>query len=367
MKKILLLLCLLTAVCVSAQTTMVPVPYLKKNGKYIYVDKDMKPLIKTEFDEARPFNGGLAVVKTGGFYGYIDVKGSFLVPANLETAEDLCEDVGVFRSASTKKYGIIDKTGKTILSPDYDYIYNASNGMLLIKKNGLLGYANTKGVVVIPCKYSDEYGKGARDFSCNRAVVKVNGFYGCINRKGELLVENKYNHIGPFSDGVACAKLDNIYGYIDTLGYPVVPFVYAYGTDFCSGVAVVKKGDKKYVIDRNNKTIISDVNAGNFREGIAIFNNYGKPGVSKTLWGYIDKTGKIIVDLKYEEASEFRDGMAKVKENGKYGYIDKTGKMIIAAKYADGYYFKNGYAEVKETSDGKRFYIDKTGREFREK
>lgn len=366
MKKVTGLLFLLMAVCVSAQTTLTPIPYLKKNDKYIYVDKHMKPVISAEFDEANPFFYGVAVVKVGNYYGYIDVNGNYIVKPTLESAENFSEGLGVFKGGNSKKFGVVDKIGKTVLPDIYDNIYSAKNGMLRIKFQGKLGFANLKGTEVIPCRYIDDYGAGAQDFSFNRSTVKINGLYGCIDRKGNLCIENKYSYIGPFKEGVACAKLENVYGYIDTNGKPVINFEYAYGTDFNSGVAVIKTGNVKNVINKKAEIVIADVNAGNFINGIALFNNYGKPGVTKALWGYIDKTGKIIVDCKYEDASEFREDMARVKVNGKSGFIDITGKMVIDPKYVYAYYFINGYAEVKVISGGKRFYIDKAGKEFRE-
>ncbi len=49
-------------------------------------------------------------------------------------------------------------------------------------------------------------------------------------------------------------------------------------------------------------------------------------------WGYIDKTGKIIIDPQYDDAWPFSEGLAAVmivdEETGKWGYIDKTGKYV---------------------------------------
>jgi hypothetical protein len=44
-----------------------------------------------------------------------------------------------------------------------------------------------------------------------------------------------------------------------------------------------------------------------------------------------------------------------VKLNGKVGFIDKTGKVIVPPKYDDAEDFKEGLAWVK--LNGKEFYI----------
>jgi hypothetical protein len=42
----------------------------------------------------------------------------------------------------------------------------------------------------------------------------------------------------------------------------------------------------------------------------------------------IDKTGKEIIPLKYDDAGNFSGGLAAVKLNGNKFYIDKTGKYV---------------------------------------
>ncbi|HPF56020.1 MAG TPA: WG repeat-containing protein, partial [Clostridiales bacterium] len=75
-------------------------------------------------------------------------------------------------------------------------------------------------------------------------------------------------------------------------------------------------------------------------------------------WGYIDKTGKVVVPIKYgfvgssyslydgDQDGDFSCGLAMVRMNGKYGYIDKTGKEVVPLKYDNEYKFCEGMAAV---------------------
>jgi hypothetical protein len=45
-------------------------------------------------------------------------------------------------------------------------------------------------------------------------------------------------------------------------------------------------------------------------------------------WGYIDHNGKVVIDLKYEYASPFKDGIAAVGYQGKYVYIKPDGSIL---------------------------------------
>ena len=89
-------------------------------------------------------------------------------------------------------------------------------------------------------------------------------------------------------------------------------------------------------------------------------------------YGYIDKNGKVVIDFKYDFASEFSEGLARVKKGEKYGYIDKNGNVVIDFIYDDADNFSDGLARVKQVikydsdknAENKEMwkYIDKDGK-----
>ncbi len=40
------------------------------------------------------------------------------------------------------------------------------------------------------------------------------------------------------------------------------------------------------------------------------------------LWGCIDRSGRLVVDLDFDKAGSFVEGLAPVKLKGKWGYIE---------------------------------------------
>ena len=80
------------------------------------------------------------------------------------------------------------------------------------------------------------------------------------------------------------------------------------------------------------------------------------------LIGFIDITGKAITPIKWEDASDFSEGMACVadSESGYYGFIDKDGKVAIPLTWHGARPFKNGRAEVSD-ENGNWLLIDKSG------
>ncbi len=94
--------------------------------------------------------------------------------------------------------------------------------------------------------------------------------------------------------------------------------------------------------------------ATDFSNGVAWVKIDGK-------WGLIDKSGKEVVKPKYDEAGNFSEDLAWVKLNEKYGFIDNSGKEVIKPKYDGAGNFSEGLAGVK--IDGKWGFIDKIGKE----
>ena len=51
-------------------------------------------------------------------------------------------------------------------------------------------------------------------------------------------------------------------------------------------------------------------------------------------WGYIDRTGNVIIAPQFQQASEFSEGVAAVNIDGKWGYIDQKGQIVIEPQFA---------------------------------
>ena len=65
-------------------------------------------------------------------------------------------------------------------------------------------------------------------------------------------------------------------------------------------------------------------------------------------WGFIDRSGKVVIPFKYDWALWFSEGLCAVQETNKYGFIDKTGKLVIPFIYDRTNLFNEGLAVVKK-------------------
>src|SRR3989339_372347 len=77
-------------------------------------------------------------------------------------------------------------------------------------------------------------------------------------------------------------------------------------------------------------------------------------------WGYIDKTGRIIIPFKFDSAGIFSEGLVSVEQNDKVGFIDKAGRQVIPPRYDNAQPFSEGLASVMIKSQ--YGYIDRSGK-----
>lgn len=140
-------------------------------------------------------------------------------------------------------------------------------------------------------------------------------------------------------------------GYIDATGRvlipPTLPLLGNYGSEFHDGLLEIGVSDGKYV-DRTGKLAL-DMNlyrGWDFSEGLAVAMRKGE-----NLWGYINTKGEFAIPPRFATSPKgyvypFSDGLAKIEVGGLFGYIDHTGEFAIPPRLLDGSSFADGMARV---------------------
>ena len=65
-----------------------------------------------------------------------------------------------------------------------------------------------------------------------------------------------------------------------------------------------------------------------------------------SFYGFIDRTGTIVIPAQFEIARTFSEGMAFVEKKDKKGFIDKSGRIILEPNFESLGDFSEGYAPV---------------------
>jgi hypothetical protein len=65
-------------------------------------------------------------------------------------------------------------------------------------------------------------------------------------------------------------------------------------------------------------------------------------------YGFIDPTGKFVIEDRFDDANSFCEGLALVKLKKRYGFVDLAGQIAIATKFTRAGDFSEGLAAVAE-------------------
>ena len=336
-----------------------------------FIDAENKVVIPLIYEDVMSGNSGYYAVKSGGKWGFVDKNNKLLIAFKYD-------DIKVnFKNSSTTNYATVVKNGKTFMiskeidlavdKKDFTNKYNSvgrfNDGLALVNLQGKYGYINEAGDEVVPLIYDYSH-----DFSEGRAGVSLYGKdkknvlyskYGFIDKAGKVVIPLMYEKIYlGFNDGWAAVQLNGKWGYIDTSGKTVLPFKHENALPFREGLAAVELKGKWGYMDKQGKTVVDYQydNDAYFSNGLACVSFKGK-------WGFIDQTGKEIIPFKFDHIypGYFYEGMASFKSGSKWGSINEKGEEVIPPIYDASFYFKNDKAEV--LLNGKKFYIDKTGKE----
>jgi len=283
------------------------------------------------------------------------------------------------------KYGYIDSTGKVVIQPKFDQAGDFSEDFApaKVEQKDKFGYINGTGAFAIKPQFSD-----AKEFSEGLAAVLLDGKWGYIDRNGGLAISPQFQDADSFSEGLAPAMFDGKWGYIGAKGIFIIKPQFEGSKSvlsFRDGLAPAFSSGKWGFIDRTGDFIIKPQfdGAGAFSDGLA-------PVLIEKKWAFIDKGGKTVIKPQFDDAASFSEGLAKVgmemeslslesvqgipwslssRIHNIYGFIDKTGQIIVKPQFEYAGSFNKGLAWVntgeaaKEGSRtvNKEGYIDKKG------
>ena len=189
-----------------------------------------------------------------------------------------------------------------------------AESLIPIYQNKKYGFINFSGDVIIKPQF--DYVSSFNEYGVATVMKKIDGQtqYGLLGPYG-LLTDINFWDIGGFHEGIARVRDTNgKYGFLDTKGKWIVEPVYDSAVNFSEGMAAVGiliKGTTEQNSEKGSDSV-SDIH----------------------LWGFIDNSGKVIVEPQYGKAGSFSNGLAFVQEQGSWKtaaayYIDKQGNKLI--------------------------------------
>lgn len=326
-------------------------------------------------------------------YGYIDYKHKKILEVEYNSIDRILENVDtneIFLLASKNgQFGIV-KNNKVLINYAYQGIeYDKDNKLFELQRSGKYGVADYNGKEIIPVEYIDieikgryiktlksddtepiyynVYGEKIENTKYTYMLDTENenyyitidndGFYGIINKDNNELIENKYNYLEYlYGDYFIAAKEDGYLGVINTTDEVLVEFKYEVlqkieGTNVLE--AKVLKENKSELYSKDLEKVYSSNNASIYKSDNYItayhmlepeyFDFNGKKLENKDIfinnqilssklddkWGFIDRSGNVIIDYQYDAVTEFNDaGFAGICKDNKWGIIDTSGNIL---------------------------------------
>ena len=269
--------------------------------------------------------GVLAVVAVGLFFV---IGGNFgkEKPVIKAVAEDGSMELAVAKENG--KWGIIDKTGKWFIKPEYASVGEFSEGLLAVQdvKTKLWGFIDKKESWVIPPKFSHQ----KQD---DRMSYSIMPWMSDYDRKAI-----RYIHYG-FSEGLAPVVTETQMGYID------------------------KQGSWEIILPFKPQKVGGLLGyVHNFKNGVATYGHYriGKNGFYERKEGLVHKSGEILLPPTFDRIDNAHEGYRIVREDSKEAFIGEFGQDVGSGIYDEAYDFSEGLSVVKYNDNHNIALINKS-------
>jgi hypothetical protein len=274
------------------------------NEPECFIRTSGEKIASTSWEAAGDFSEGLARVKVGQLFGFIDSSGSIVIKAVFTRAWNFQHDLA--KVESDEKQGVINHQNKFILPATFDKIIHATEANLFLAmkdysariydaegklKDELTNgkFLETDGVVV-SLQRSDGMWLYRID---NKKILNEDPFqqlfylgekrwgakttngYQIIDQQGNPINDKTYSQINKFSDGLAAFRKDKLWGYVTVDGIEVTETGFGLAWDYKEGFARAAFEEGIAFINRHQKIAFVPVQGTmdlrDFSEGLAPF------------------------------------------------------------------------------------------------
>ncbi|AFL81758.1 hypothetical protein Aeqsu_2298 [Aequorivita sublithincola DSM 14238] len=313
--------------------------------------------------------------------------------SNSETIRRIKYQDGLTAYLNSQNSVIYKTTSKHVILPEFNngfaFIGTDHFEFIIINTDGKIIYQSEYDLAKSsPRKFDNDIVVFYKLYSLPGATTKAS-FPIAINTKGEVVYDYKggkmikgyHNGYTAYGDLIFDKNVvEQVYAYLkvkgvlDKNGNEILNFQklglkdITIGEFTKDGIASIKRehhsSGKNYgLIDLkgNYEWFINDYKiVANYIEDDELGVIAKREDYKKTKFGYVDKKGNIITDLKFDEAQKFNsnDFNAVVEVGGKESYINRSGEYLSPIFFEKAYSFRSDKYSVVQFK-GKRYFIDK--------
>lgn len=361
----------------------------------------VETIIPCEYDQVQTINDDeYYFVTNGPLHGLLRWDGETII-ACVYNDIDLNKYVGFCSVKRNGQKGLMSRAGEELVPCAFDDCGVIDEHILWTRKDNTYGIYSSEGEKVQPCKFSSFFiyeGKKKKEVSLSDFAqldrrqhpdlyAVVSGKVGTLDsKKFTTKLPCAYDYLSDFAtrmkitNGVlaeqrlAVCRLNGKYGIVNSEGKQIQPMGFDELRNDVSdpsskelpdmGAARdlhVRIGDKWGILTANGEQLaeVKFDSVGVFHDGLAVVK-------AAERYGYIDRSGAIVIPIQWMTAYDFSEGLAALRVDKKhFQFIDTAGTVVIKSKKYDSVgRFRNGVCRV--VKGGKVKWIDTKGKELKD-
>ena len=347
------------------------------------IASDGKVITNHENTEFLDFTDTWAVIKRNELYGLVDLTGKELLSPKYKLIWVIENFAGLQHSSGEWK--LLNTELQEVTKRDYQQIDPVTEGLFPMMRQNSWGFIDQTGIEVIPPQYQE-----VGTFNDGQAFAKYLGSWGVIDANGNWLIKPRYDKLEKVNNQIYLFEEGSGNGIVSTKQFEV------YKTEnklksTATGIIEVGEDGKLGLVSFGGIPVLSVhyTTISPFREdpryftfeddeGFGIYNieqqkffrdttiqeirtlDEGYIGVRiNDQYGLIDLNGKLRIANRYEDVGVFNEDMLPVKIRGKWGYVDRLERLKIQPTYHTAGHFVNELAIVSR--DNKYGLVSKSG------
>jgi hypothetical protein len=277
--------------------------------------------------------------------GYVDRSGNTVIAPQFDWVDLFVAGRALVKSDG--KYGAIDTTGRFVITPAYDLMSRFDHGLAVVLVGDRLGVIDQDGQRVVPAEHglivriSDDaflaaeppYAHASRQLSSlgdrlSRSLPHAYGKrWGIVASGGAWIARPTFPQVSALSD-----DLNGLFWAADSANQSarwrlMGPNGIPVSKELFDHVQQIQPGQDRAIVQRGGR------------------------------WGAINGNGEIVVDLKFDWLGYFRDGWAPYRLAGREGRIDRDGNILSDAAAQPS----SLNSKLGSVVDGKPLYTDQAG------
>lgn len=306
----------------------------------------VETIIPCEYDQVQA-GDEYYVVTNGSLHGLLDWEGKTVIACVYDDV-DLNKYVGFCSVKRNGLKGLMSKTGEELIPCAFDDFGVINKHFFWTRKDNTYGIYSSEGEKVQPCKFSSFFIYEEK----KKKEVLLSDFAQLDRRQHPDLYAVVSGKVGTLDSKKFSTKLPCAYDYLSDFA-PRMKITNGVLTE--QRLAVCRLNGKYGIVNSEGKQI-QPMGFDELRKDVSDPSSKELPdmGSARDLhvrigdkWGVLTADGEQLAEVKFDSVGVFHDGLAVVKAAERYGYIDRSGAIVIPIQWMAAYDFSEGLAALR--------------------